>query len=110
MCPRRQKESTLPTYRGVNGSREASDGEAAWSMLEVGEGALRCSFGTDGSSGSGGDDGWPSCKQQLGSGGLDSVGRWHELKRLWRLGFGWKKMLGKASIYRGRVQCAVLGL
>jgi hypothetical protein len=97
----------LPTYRSGNGSREAGDGKVARSALKDGEGGLRCRSGSDGSSVGGGDDGWPSSMQQLGLGGLDSVGRRYELKRL---GFRGPKMLGKASIYRGRFQRGVLGL
>jgi hypothetical protein len=77
----------LPNYRSGNGSHEAGSGEAARSALEDGEGGLWCSFGSGDGSGGGGDDGWPFSMHQLDTGGLNTVGRWCELGRLWRLGF-----------------------
>jgi hypothetical protein len=68
---RRWEGSVLPTYRCGNGSREAIDGETAWSVLEDDGGGFRCSSG----SADGGVDGGASFKQRLDSGGLDLAGR-----------------------------------
>jgi hypothetical protein len=51
------------------------DGEAARSVLEDVVRGLQCSSGSGSGSSGGGDDGWPSSKQQLDSGGLDLTGR-----------------------------------
>jgi hypothetical protein len=95
----------LPTYRCRNGPQDAINGEVARSDLQDGGDGLQCSSGSGG-----GDDGWPSTKQQLDRGGLDSMRRWHELGRLWQLGFGWQRHQVKLLFIGGRVQRGVLGL
>jgi hypothetical protein len=70
-------------------------------VLEDDGGGFRCSSGSGDSSGDSGDDGWPSFKRWLDSGGLDSAGQQRELRRLWWLGLG-QNSHGDNAIYRGK--------
>jgi hypothetical protein len=79
----------LPTYRCGNGSREAVDGETAWSVLEDDGGSFWCSSGS--SSSIGGIDGGAPSRGSLtrevlirrgdsaGSGGYDGQG-WGKIR------------------------------
>jgi hypothetical protein len=69
----RQEESNLPTYRGGNDRRKASNERAARAAFnDGGDGVRQCSSSKD-SSGSGGVGRGSSSKRRIGAGGLDKV-------------------------------------